>query len=354
MRGRYYELVGAMLAATCAAAIYSGYALAHKQTLAGAGPTLLMSHALAWTGSAALIAAYAMDSLPSAAAVLAAAALYAAANRWIVSLLIAQTYSQLGKSTQAIHWFNRALAAGPPEDARIGMYYQLLDLELRLSHGLEALGTLDALAAMMANASRSIRLLWLRSAALMLLDRYDNCLECIEQLLQITDNDPDAANRLLFAHIRLAQLTRQRGWFDECVSQAERVLARLTSVNRSLQARMRLLRAQALCGAGDIDGARRDCELGLELSKEAIVRERAAVVQSAIMLAQGHVPAALRTLETAMSETEGDLEIQYAYAIALKANGDEAAATRNLKGLAAAFPQEHWGRLAASNSDLRA
>ncbi len=342
-----------MLAATFAALIYSGYALAHRRTLTGAGPTLLMSHSLAWATAAGLITAYAAESLLAAVAVLVGATLYAMANRWMVPLLAAQGYSQLGKSAQAILWFNRALEAAPPEDARVGIYFQLIDLELRLSHGLEALNTIDALAAMGVNADRSIRMLWLRSAALMLLDRYDSCLECVEQLLLVTDNDPDVANRLLFAHIRLAQLTRQRGWFDESVIQTERVLARLTSVNRSLQARMYLLRAQALCGTGDIDGAKRDYNRGVELSREAIVRERAAVVQSTILIAGGHIPEALNALETATRETEGDLEIQFTYAAALKANKNESAATQSFRNLAAAFPQEHWGRLAAANSDLQ-
>ena len=110
---------------------------------------------------------------------------------------------------------------------------------------------------------------------------------------------------------------------------------------------MHLLRAQALCSSGDAEGASHDCVLGLELSKEAVVRERAAVVQSAILLAQQQIPDALRTLEIALRETEGDLEIQYAYATALNAHGDIAASNQNLKALAATFPQEHWGRLAA-------
>ena len=170
--GRYYELQGAMLVATCAATIYCGYVLAHRSTLAAAGPTLLIGHALAWAAGAGLITAYAMDSLPAAIAVITAAALYSAANRWIVFLLVAQAYCQLGRSTRAIRWFNRSLSANPPADARVGICFQLVDLELRLSHGSEALTTLDAVAALIPDGVRSIQLLSLRSTALMLLDRF--------------------------------------------------------------------------------------------------------------------------------------------------------------------------------------
>jgi len=345
--GIYRDMTYAMVAATCAAIFCCGYVSFHKVSAAGAGPTLLMNHALAWAGAAALIVSYATDSLPVLAAVAAAAALYATANSWVVSLLIAQVYSSIGRSGKAISLFNRSFSANPPADARFAIYSQLVELELRLSHGIEALNTVDALASLDANSNMTIRVLWLRSAALMLLDRYDECLICIEQLLEITDNDPEVFNRLWMAHVRLAEMSLLRGWPDECVSQVERVLLRLTSANRSLQARMYLLRAQARVSSGDAEGAMRDCKLGLDLCKEPVVRERAAIVKSAILCAQGRVAEAVTILETALCENDGDMEIQYAYAMTLKASGDKVAALSKLKGLAAAHPKEHWGLLAA-------
>lgn len=344
----YIAMTGGMLAASAAAVVYAGYGLANKIQLGASGPTLMMVHVVAWAAGAGLIVAYATDSLPVFTVVTLMSVAFCLLDRWLAPLAVAHSFSALGRSGPAIIWFQRSIAQRPPADAMAVVYHQLIALELRLSQGEHALSSLDALRVYAPDEHVSIHSLWLRSSALMLLDRYDECLSCIEQLLQIQGSDPGSHSRLLLAHFRLAEMTRLRGWHDECISQVERALLRTTKVNRNVQAALYLIRAHALLGLGDVDAAQIAHTQALDASKEAAVQERAASVLAAICIAQGNARHALGIVEVALNESEGDLEIQYNHAAALSACGMHTAAKQKLQGLASNYPREHWGRAAAS------
>lgn len=352
----FWPLAYAYLAAAIAAVCGAGYLAAHRQTLMP-HPAAALARCLAWAAVAALLVAYALNSLGIAFAVALCALAFYARHPWMPAGLLGTLAEQMGDVERSLTLRRRAIARHPdPESAR-SLQMDIARLSLALARGGEALEALQARD--MASTGfgqierRSIAEWDLYAAAVTLLDRFEEALAGCEQMLQAPPQDPLSQQRLFVTQARLAEIARLRGWPDESLARADTALRVAPRTARKSIATLRGRRAAALIAQGQIEAARAECDLALKMNREPAVQAWIDALRAQAALTAGDTATAERETAAAARLLPGHLEIGYWRGRILLAAGRREAGETTLRQLAERFPQEHWGRQAAAELALR-
>ncbi|HLV78938.1 MAG TPA: hypothetical protein VKT32_01615, partial [Chthonomonadaceae bacterium] len=208
LAARFWPLAGAYFAAAFAAVCGAGNLAAHRKTLMP-HPAAALARCLAWAAVAALLVAYALNSLAVMLAVALCALVFYARHPWMPAGLLGSLAEQMGDIERSLSLRRRALARHPDAESAQGLRTDIARLSLTLARGGEALAALEVdRPVSVPPAIRSIAVWDLYAAATMLLDRFDEALAYCEQMLQAPPLDPLSQQRLFLAQARLAEIAR--------------------------------------------------------------------------------------------------------------------------------------------------
>ncbi len=351
------HMIGAYFLAAACALVYVGYEAFHRRSRPAKAYAALFGRSFAWAAAGALLVAYAGDDLWVVAGVLLCAAVFYLRHRWMLYSAVASAYQALANDASAQERRRRALALKPDAEAAAALWYDSAASSLRLSQGGPAVEALDrcaeALGAREADARSqpviaSYRLLSARAEALALIGRHEEALACVEGILQSPDERLSQPARILIAHAGLSQIVRARGWFDESQAHIDWCLRAAARSAANLRAFLHCNRSAARTALGDPEGALAEAELAGKLSRELVVEGAIRIARAAALLAQGKADEACREAASALARRPGSLEARYWHGMALRASGQTEEGSRALNELAAEWPAEHWGRLAAA------
>ena len=338
-----------------------GFAIqqAYKQGIKNGGrrvrpaPIALLARCLAWAAGGAMLVAYTANSAFVAGVVAIMALGFYVRHRWMPLCVAAAQAESLGDYPRALSLLARARELGPDRDSLTQIWTRILRLNLFNDRGAATLAALDARAALRTdqeNAALSgaamLGELESRSAALMLLDRYDEALTCCEQMLQSGPDDRLGPLRLLTVHSRLGRIALHRGWTDEAIAQAEWCMNAARKMPVTYQARLQTARSLALAAQGNAAEARTASEQAFKTLREPYTQAMSALVAAQLLLKENDASAAERESARALRLLPDSLPCRYWQARALSAL-DRPEGRELLRGLASEFPNEHWGRQAA-------
>ena len=351
--------------AYCAAATltlaYSIYAaVAFGKQRQKPAPTFLRHRALAWAAAGAALVAYGMDSGP-AAIVLGVLILFFYLRRPGAFLaVLAQGAEALGDPERTLSLRTKAAEwSREPEESAL-LWEEVEKICLQLDRGADALNARarrdTALAQWQAKQKAGAAPLFdpltdgeEQIAALGLATRYADALTGCERLLQTASANPRTAPLgPFFVHRELARLALFRGWYDEAQAQAEWCINVLSPDAKPLAAPLHAVRAEALAGRAAesqgvarekfLDAARAAADRALENNREPSLQARVATIRAQLALLTGDSATAATEAKRAASLFPGHLGCRYWRA--------RTVAPTDLPALAAAFPEDYWGKKA--------
>jgi Zn-dependent protease/tetratricopeptide (TPR) repeat protein len=350
-------LLGAYFAASVAALIYAGYQAAHRMGRAVPLPSTLRARCMAWAAGAALLVAYATNSLAVVALVALFGLAWYACHPWMLVNLAASLTEQAGNVERELKLRRRTIALCPDRATIAVLWHQIARTNLNLGRGsaaLEALQARDNLIAMLYQpggvpATPSIADLVSRVEALTLLGRFPEALECCERILQAPQEDPLGAGRLWLTHVCLADVARYRDWPDETLAQVDWSLRAMRSQKGKQAAILYTLRATALVAQGQIEEARAACDQALAANRDTSIEAWIATLRAQAHLQKEEPASAERETVRAMRLLPGSLGVRYWRGKALLAGGQKREGETLLYTLAQEFPNDYWGRRARTD-----
>jgi Zn-dependent protease/tetratricopeptide (TPR) repeat protein len=345
----------AYLAATLAAFIFAAYKSHHSRSeLFGNSRAALMWRCLGWAAAAALMVAYWADNLWVAMGVAILAGAYYARQPWLVYGAAARAAELLGDLNRAIALRNRALGFHPPEEAARQLLLAQVRAYLVLGQGGNALAATDAITTLPNTMTKPADYLVsaYRAAALIRLDRFEEVMTECERLLRTPHGDRTGAVRLFLVRRILAEMALYRGWDDEAIAQADQVSRMspqsLSGTARTLAADAVRTRAMALIDSGKMAETQTILEQYRQWDRQPWAQAIESMLRASVSLKQGSPQSGLAEIDEVARRLPGSLETLYLRGKALLATGKSEEGRDILSRLAAGFPNEHWGKLAAA------
>jgi Zn-dependent protease/tetratricopeptide (TPR) repeat protein len=352
----------AYFAASGSALVFSIYHAAHARGRQDRLPRAWLTwRCMAWSAFGALIVAYWLNSAWVVVAVLLGTALFYVCRPALLPSFLAHLSEGRGQMERAIALRRQALEWTADPDLSAGLWLAIARCHLALSRGDEAIEALDAAtavpgAAPPAGLSSILALTW-RAGAFIAMDRFDEALSECERVVNRPPAEQAAGDRLgpwrlLAAHAVMSHVALYRGWMDEALAQAGCVLQAAPrfagGLSRSVLAEAYRVRAEAEVAEGRLEEGRAECRRALQWSRAPTVEAGAATIRAQASLKSGDPEAAERETAGAVTRLPGSLAALYWRGRALGAAGRASEGDALLRDLAARFPGEHWGRLAAA------
>src|SRR5436305_1110821 len=139
---------------------------------------------------------------------------------------------------------------------------------------------------------------------------------------------------------------------DEALAQAGCVLQSAPKIagtlSRAFLAAAYRVRAEAQVADGRLEEGRAESHHALQWSRTPVMEAATATVRAQAYIQAGDPAGAERETQVAVDRLPGSLPVRYWRGQALRAAGRRPEGDALLQDLAAQFPREHWGRLAAA------
>ena len=336
-----------LFAGGLAALLFAIYAYMHRDICAAQGYSLLTAQAMLWAAGAQLTVAFAFNAISPVMMGALTLTVTLLLFRCMVPLLAGHLSAGIADSKAAVRWYTSAVNLNPSPDTAAHILKVKAALEVALGHGAEANVSLRNAAETLPDESPDIATRILRCRASILQEHWDRALTEIEAILSCTSDDLLVHRRLCFGHRLLAEMCALRGWFDEAASQAERALKESIKTEPDVNAELLLTRARCRAALGNYELALLDVSRAEKMSETRTASQIAAAVKAQVAISQQLYQKAIAITTDALREQDGSLELTYLQASALHAAGKSAEAAAIYKEIAASYPGDHWGKLAA-------
>ncbi len=352
------QLMGASLIASISAFLYAAYQAFHLSSMDRRPPISSLIRGALMSGSfGAFIIAYAFNSIPVLLVLLAGNVVYFIVHRWVGYKMLGDAMISLGRRERAIEYYHKALLFKPGADDSVSLWIKIAATHLVLDQGSEtmkALASRDTLLERSSDWDRDSQIgtisdMYMRAAALMLMDRHNESLAVCERILASPGELlPNGNSRLLLTHIRLAKIARIRGWMDETIAQSNLCLSAISKRSKAGIAALHCLKASAYIDMGKLDLALEACDLASKQTVEPYYASWVSVLKAQIDLKNGMPSLASKNIAKAIRLLPDNLEFRYWYGKTLVADGKKVEGENVLLEMRQKFPEEHWGKLAGA------
>jgi Zn-dependent protease len=285
-----------------------------------------------------------------------------ARHRWMVPATLGRLFLQLGDYEKGMDALTHAAMNCPEPQEKVALWGEIARRNIVLYRGdaaLAAYGEQDMVLLTLDTEERATLSLLgdldNRAVAFGLTDHFADGLVCCEKLLRTAGQDAARAGVLVplaewMVHLSLARFAHWRGWHDEAVVQADWCLKRSGTLSAQYLGYLHALKAEALLALSErVQDPERKREIRAQAQAIYDIVEKqgqdtgtcayVAVIGAQMALISGDNATAQVSAKRALDLLPGHLACRYWYGRIVDPTC--------LASLAAEFPNDHWGRLAA-------